>query len=183
MGKVIKFRRRARKKRQLPQEWQAYTQKRKSPRIWQGAVAAALLGILIGIGSLGTGKISPAALNSEPTFSRRFGLCHTGGGINCVVDGDTLWMDGKKIRVADIDAPETHPPRCPYEEELGNKATARLRELLNDGPFTVHQIGGRDEDGYGRDLRVLKRDGISIGGMLVEEGLVRPWTGQRRPWC
>lgn len=26
---------------------------------------------------------------------------------SCVVDGDTLWIEGEKIRLADIDAPET----------------------------------------------------------------------------
>ena len=36
---------------------------------------------------------------------RIFGFCHTGGGENCVVDGDTFWIDGNKVRVADIDAP------------------------------------------------------------------------------
>jgi hypothetical protein len=34
-----------------------------------------------------------------------FGFCHTGGGTNCVVDGDTLWIQGQKVRVADVDAP------------------------------------------------------------------------------
>lgn len=34
-----------------------------------------------------------------------FGFCHPGGGINCVVDGDSLWIQGQKVRVADVDAP------------------------------------------------------------------------------
>src|SRR3954462_5925571 len=34
-----------------------------------------------------------------PTVMARFGLCHTGGGTNCVVDGDTVWIGGEKIRV------------------------------------------------------------------------------------
>ena len=46
------------------------------------------------------------------TLSARFGLCHSGGGRNCVVDGDTFWFEGQKYRVADIDTPETHPARC-----------------------------------------------------------------------
>jgi hypothetical protein len=43
-------------------------------------------------------------LSDEPAQARHFGFCHTGGGTNCVVDGDTIWLDGIKIRVADIDA-------------------------------------------------------------------------------
>jgi len=101
-----------------------------------------------------------------------------------VVDGDTIWLEGVKIRVADIDAPETHPPRCTVEANLGTRATQRLQELVNAGPFEVQQApDGRDEDRYGRKLRVLVRDGQSLGDVLVSEGLVRRWTGRREPWC
>jgi len=114
---------------------------------------------------------------------RIFTLCHTGGGTNCVVDGDTIWMDGVKIRVADIDAPETHPPRCDYEADLGGRATQRLLQLVNAGPFEARPIGDRDADQYGRKLRVLIRGGQSLGDQLVSEGLARTWSGRREPWC
>ena len=115
--------------------------------------------------------------------SIQFGFCHIGGGINCVVDGDTIWMDGVKIRVADIDAPETHPSRCPAEADLGNRATLRLQQLLNAGPVTLEQVG-RDEDRYGRKLRILVRQGRSLGDILVSEGLARPYQGgPRAGWC
>ena len=104
------------------------------------------------------------------------------GGVNCVVDGDTAWIDGEKIRVADIDAPETHPPHCQSEAELGDRATRRLAELLNTGAFEIVRID-RDIDRYGRKLRVLSRNGRSLGDMLVSEGLARTWEGKRRPWC
>lgn len=111
-----------------------------------------------------------------------FSLCHFGGGTNCVVDGDTIWFQGVKIRIADIDAPETHPPRCEYEADLGDRATQRLRSLLNEGPIDL-QSADRDEDQYGRKLRIVTRGGQSLGSMLVAEGLARPWTGHREPWC
>jgi micrococcal nuclease len=114
---------------------------------------------------------------------RQFGLCHTGGGTNCVVDGDTIWLEGTKIRIADIDAPETHSPRCPYEADLGNKATLRLQALLNVGAFNVTTSGGRDVDRYGRELRVITRSGKSLGASLASEGLARMWDGARKPWC
>ena len=60
---------------------------------------------------------------AETTVS--FGICHTGGGTNCVVDGDTIWMAGQNIRIADVDTPETHDYRCPAEKELGDRATQR----------------------------------------------------------
>ncbi|HEX7820301.1 MAG TPA: thermonuclease family protein [Sphingobium sp.] len=146
--------------------------------------AAALAGTLGGVASL----VVPAGSNGAPTAlpapSTTFSLCHTGGGRNCVVDGDTIWLEGVKIRVADIDAPETHPPRCTVEANLGTRATQRLQELINAGPFEVQQApDGRDEDRYGRKLRVLVRHGQSLGDVLVSEGLARRWTGRREPWC
>lgn len=99
-----------------------------------------------------------------------------------MVDGDTFWIDGRKVRVADIDAPETHPPRCDEEARLGEAATRRLRALLNAGPVTLVSVD-RDTDRYGRLLRVVERDGRSLGQVLVAEGLARPWEGRRRPWC
>ena len=115
-------------------------------------------------------------------IARSFGYCHTGGGINCVVDGDTFWIDRTKVRIADIDAPETHPSRCAEEARLGSAATGRLQQLLNAGPFTLVPID-RDTDRYGRKLRIVTRGGNSLGGMLVAEGLARPWIGHREPWC
>jgi endonuclease YncB( thermonuclease family) len=138
--------------------------------------AAALAGTAFGAGWLGA-----ARLPTNPVHAS-FGTCHIGGGTNCVVDGDTLWLAGEKIRVADIDAPETHPPRCTYEAELGNRATRRLRELLNGGAVSVQPID-RDEDRYGRKLRIVLVNGRSVGDMLVDEGLARPYGGGRRPWC
>ncbi|MCJ8156575.1 thermonuclease family protein [Sphingomonas sp. LaA6.9] len=101
---------------------------------------------------------------------------------NCVIDGDTFRYQGEKIRIADIDTLEIHPPRCDYEAELGFRAKHRLVDLLNEGPFELAPIG-RDQDQYGRKLRIVLRGGVSLGDTLVSEGLARTWTGRREPWC
>src|SRR5262245_42016154 len=67
----------------------------------------------------------------------RFAHCAGPVRVNCVVDGDTFWYRGAKIRVADINAPETSEPRCAFEARLGAQATRRLTQLLNAGPFTL----------------------------------------------
>jgi endonuclease YncB( thermonuclease family) len=120
----------------------------------------------------------PAMAVATPNFS----ICRAPPHQNCVVDGDTFYLGREAIRIADIDAPETHPARCPYEAELGNMATKRLREILNTRPFEL-QIYDRDTDKYGRKLRVVEQNGTSVGGILVMEGLARTWTGRRQPWC
>lgn len=125
---------------------------------------------------------STGAPNDGDQLSARFGFCHTGGGTNCVVDGDTFWFQGAKYRIADIDTPETHPASCAGEAALGGQATARLQALLNAGPFSLESID-RDSDRYGRALRIVTRGGASIGDRLVAEGLAREWDGARHPWC
>jgi micrococcal nuclease len=130
-------------------------------------------------GSAGT---ADASAMSASTVSAAFGFCHSGGGFNCVVDGDTFWFRGDKIRIADIDAPETHPARCASEASKGAAATRRLRALLNAGPFALEPLD-RDTDRYGRQLRLVTRGGESIGGILVGEGLARWYGGGRQAWC
>lgn len=110
-------------------------------------------------------------------------LCRGWPRTNCVIDGDTIWYQGEKIRIADINAPETHDPHCAYEAELGHKATRRMIELLNAGPFEIVSTGERDEDRYGRKLRLIERNGTSLGMVLVGEGLAERWQGYRRDWC
>lgn len=117
------------------------------------------------------------------TASGRFVRCRRGERVDCVVDGDTFRMGGDTIRIADIDTPETHPPRCAAEARKGEAATERMRELLSAGPF-VMEPQPRARDKYGRKLAVVSRDGVSLGAQLVEEGLARPYAGgKRRGWC
>lgn len=111
-----------------------------------------------------------------------FGYCKWGGGTNCVVDGDTFWIEGQDVRIADIDAPETHDYDCQSELALGNRATERLHALLNSGAVTLTAID-RDRDVYGRLLRNVAVNGQDVGAALVAAGLARPWEGHRRPWC
>lgn len=110
-------------------------------------------------------------------------ICPAGPRDNCVVDGDTFWLNGRKVRIADIDTPEVGDPKCEAEYALGLKATHRLRQLLNAGPFELKAIVRREQDRYGRDLRVVVRDGRSLGNQLVSEGLARSWVGRRGSWC
>jgi micrococcal nuclease len=112
----------------------------------------------------------------------RFTLCARATQQNCVIDGDTIRYRGIKIRLEDIDAPEVFSPQCASEAKLGRRAAERLLDLMNAGPFQL--VGGsRDEDRYGRKLRVVARHGRSVGDALIAEGLARRWDGARRPWC
>jgi micrococcal nuclease len=166
MGRVTRFRKRRR---------------RNPTRAWRrfGPFAKVFaIGALVVAGYFGF-----LAFQTETAQDISFDMCGRPPHNNCVIDGDTFYLRNQSIRIADIDAPETNPPRCVHEADLGAKATRRLLALINEGPFEVRPISGRDADRYGRKLRTLHRGGQSLGDVLVSEGLARAWTGRRMPWC
>lgn len=155
-------------------------------------VAALFLGVFTAVfawdgqspeGQAATPGSAQAGSPSGTAITAMFNPCLGGSRMTCVVDGDTIWAEGTKIRMADYNTPETGSPGCDAERELGERATSRLTELLNSGEVTLHAEGGRDTDQYGRALRVVKVDGRSVGDTLVAEGLAHEWEGYRREWC
>lgn len=164
----------------------------REPTLWDAAresgpiLWAAPLAVFVGI-VFWNPVAAPDGGNAEvPGVTDResasFSRCGGGGGDNCVIDGDTFRYRGEKIRVADINTPETSSPKCVTEAQLGAKATARFQQLLNAGPFTLEPTD-RATDRYGRALFVVTRDGESLGATLVSEGLAEEWRGWRREWC
>lgn len=112
-------------------------------------------------------------------------FCSGASRVTCVVDGDTVWIDGEKIRLADIDAPEIEAP-CVDARVKAALAAGRLAELLGRGGYVIARgdpVDGRQQDRFGRSLAVILVDGVSVGSVLVDEELARPWTGRRENWC
>lgn len=151
---------------------------------------AVLLGMAVMVSALRwRGWIAPAAAAADPAAGAgdreqaRFHLCGRKWREDCVVDGDTIHYRGDRIRIADINAPEVSEPQCDAELDLGERATDRLLALLNGGRFTLVPLPDRDEDKYGRKLRIVARGGQSLGMVLVREGLAEKWRGFRRDWC
>lgn len=113
--------------------------------------------------------------------------CGLGRANVCVVDGDTIKIGERTIRVIGIDAPELHPPRCMAEAEKGLLARDKLVALANEAPFFLTGSGARDA--YDRELFNLVRlrpdkSVQSLGLDMMATGLVRSYTsGQRNPWC
>jgi len=134
-----------------------------------GGIFMGLAYVLVPMAVGGDGPPSPAAAQAVDRRPVR------------IVDGDTFHYGADKIRIADIDTPEVEG-QCAEERALAARATDRMEELLLAGPFELHPVD-RDEDQYGRKLRVVTRDGESLGDQLVGEGLARTWSGRREPWC
>ncbi len=98
-----------------------------------------------------------------------------------VLDGDTIQLRGRTVRIIGLDAPEIHG-RCPEETRLAIAARDRLAELLAEG-FTMRSRG---RDRYGRTLGVVTdAAGRDVADTLIGEGLARAYDGRgrRAGWC
>ena len=108
-------------------------------------------------------------------------ICGSGKRVTCVVDGDTVWVEGVKYRFEDIDTPEKGAlAECMQEGLQAIAATKRLAEILSASEFTIEANG---KDRYGRVLARFIIGGKTAGEMLVAEGLARPWRGHTEDWC
>lgn len=95
-----------------------------------------------------------------------------------VVDGDTYDMEvdlgfgirfQARFRLRDVDTPETWRPKSDAEREHGERATARVKELIEGKEVTIysHKLGI-----YGRySADVYLTGGINLADLLREEGL------------
>jgi endonuclease YncB( thermonuclease family) len=108
-----------------------------------------------------------------------------------VIDGDTfvavahVWPGHDvrvSVRIRGIDAPEMRS-RCPAERAAARQAQATLEALLSSGPVLLGNVGGGKY--YGRVLAdVVAADGQAAAGLLLKDGLARPYRGDRRlPYC
>lgn len=122
-----------------------------------------------------------------PQFTRswqsaaRTGAPSTLAGYPGVIDGDTLRLDGRRIRITGIDAPEQNQT-CRDAKGLpwacGQAATHRLRALIAGGRVACTATG---RDRYGRTLASCATgSGGDLGGAMVREGYAVSYHGGYR---
>ncbi len=118
-----------------------------------------------------------------------------------VIDGDTVYIRGQaaNVRLVGFNTPETRSPQCNAEYQIGLRATARLRGLIQNAQSLEFErvacacrpgTEGTRKCNYGRQCGVLKANGTDVGRILISEGLaVRYVCGRTscppRPgnWC
>ena len=86
-----------------------------------------------------------------------------------VIDGDTLDVDGQRVRLWGIDAPESRQ-RCEREAVTwlcGQEAAKALRERLLGRTVACQQ---KDRDRYGRSVALCRVDGQDVAEWLAREG-------------
>jgi endonuclease YncB( thermonuclease family) len=119
----------------------------------------------------------------------RFDLCEDSfHAALCVVDGDTLALGERRIRVLGIDTAEKEAA-CEAEARLARMSTLMLQDWLNAGPFIMQAKIGIETDRYGRELRRLWRQTPSgsreyLDEFMRERGGARDYDGgSRAGWC
>ena len=104
--------------------------------------------------------------------------------VRYVTDGDTFRLtSGERIRIAGIDAPETHADqaKCAAELTLGEASAARARALLDGRIVEIERVGRS----YNRTVARVSLDGGDLASQLVAIGAARWWPrGAAKPdWC
>ena len=82
--------------------------KRRALAMLGGGLLAGAVGGFIGI------NWPASTASAQARAAHSFAVCGTIRQ-TCVVDGDTIWLEGAKIRIADIDTPELYSPQCDAE--------------------------------------------------------------------
>ena len=103
-------------------------------------------------------------------------LCEALPHLTCVWSGDSFYLRGKIVRLADAVAPERYTSACPKASQLSWRSALRLRDLLNAGTFEI-------EDADGTQSAVISRDGQSLGTQMISEGLAQARTPEAPNWC
>ena len=137
--------------------------------------------IMIMFRALSILALGVAALTTPPAGAADY---DGSGRVAWVTDGDTFRLaSGERIRIAGIDAPETHrdQARCAGEVALGLRAKNRATRLLAGRDVMFHRIGRS----YNRTVATVILDGHDLGTELVQVGVAASWPrGRPKPnWC
>jgi endonuclease YncB( thermonuclease family) len=130
--------------------------------IYRRPVASALAGV-VALGLL-------TAIPPSETAARSVAEHGTLSGRARVIDGDTLEIDGRHIRLEGIDAPEmgqTCGRRLIGSWRCGTAAADRLAALVAKRSVSCESRG---DDKYGRMLGICSVDGNDINAQMVREG-------------
>ena len=91
-------------------------------------------------------------------------------GLAAITDGDTLKINGQRIRLHGIDAPESDQ-RCTDSAgaywRCGSRATRALAEKIDGRDVSCR---GRGHDRYGRVIGVCEAGGDDLNGWMVRQG-------------
>ena len=99
-----------------------------------------------------------------------------------VVDGDTLRVDGVKVRISNLDTPERGGrAACDAERFLAAVASRRAESLVKSTKIEIWPEGRADR--YDRALARVTVNGEDWAAILIAENLAVAWAGRQHDWC
>ncbi|MHA6769827.1 nuclease [Sphingobium ummariense] len=122
---------------------------------------------------------SDAAKDLPSTISDHFTLCDDLKGDACVLSADSYAWHGSRYHLSDIRVPSSAEPRCPAEARRAQAARIALATMMNGGAFEARP----DPADTDRTARLLLRDGVSLGQLMVLKGHAQPWSSAPIDWC
>ena len=100
-----------------------------------------------------------------------------------VVDAEIMLVDGRRVRLANVDAPALVPSaRCWAEAIAARDAVLHLQAIVRQGRTVEVRLTGR-QDPLGRSLAHVLIDGLDVGDALYEQALVARPTARPFRWC
>lgn len=148
--------------------------------VWSTVAGVVLFALVCAAPSLGISETTSHSPGFGTPPAGLFGQCYNRGGPNCVLDGDTIYFEGKKVEVAGIDAPEIETAGCPAEVNRGIEVAGRVVDLLNSGKVT---IAGAERGSDGQLLQRVEVDGRDVGNAMIRAGLARKYGAGPQSWC
>ncbi|WP_311269179.1 nuclease [Sphingobium sp. WCS2017Hpa-17] len=144
-----------------------------------GALALAIGGAIV------FGQLLPATDEAGKTtatttsITDEFALCDDSKGDACVLGADAYAWRGQRYHIADISVPSAIDAHCPQEAERARKGRAALLAMMNGGAFDAVP----DAADPNPSARILLRDNVSLGQLMVLKGHAKPWSGKPIDWC
>lgn len=114
-----------------------------------------------------------------PALATDFPICGSGKRITCVVDGDTFWLNGEKIRPEGFDAPEMGKPNCHRPAAGAVESRAELARLLSGAQLGIERHGMS----FNRRLARVTVNGADLATLMIRAGRARAYVPGEAPWC
>lgn len=97
----------------------------------------------------------------------------------CVLSPREFSYGNRTYHLSDIRTPDGQFPACDAEQQLAGKAQRTFIGILNGGAFESLP----DPSDSDPAARILMRDGVSIGQIMIAKGVAQPWAPKPYNWC
>lgn len=112
-------------------------------------------------------------------ISATFNPCGKDKASACVLSGRDFSYADKHYHLADVRVPDGQFPACDAELQLAGRAEKTFMSILNGGSFDMLP----DPTDSDPNARILMRDGVSFGQIMIAKGVAQPWAPQPYNWC